>query len=96
MAEDIAFRIQLGLILPPIKEQVGSGLTDIFKELVNIVRSGNVEDDPDMSTDLAAIKEIFLKDMELYLEKELMPTITAELTSSPDSGNAKPADGGGS
>ena len=81
MAEDIAFRIQLGLILPKIKEKVGDELCGIVKELAGILQSGNVEGEGDIATDLNDIKEIFMKDMEIYLTKEVMPVISASLAS---------------
>ncbi|MCL6271848.1 hypothetical protein M3P05_18175 [Sansalvadorimonas sp. 2012CJ34-2] len=79
MSEDIAFRIQLGLILPKIKEKIGSDLTGIVQELAAILQSGSVDSEGDLEADLGAIKEIFMKDIEIYLDKEVMPVISASL-----------------
>ena len=92
MSEDVSFRIQLGLILPKIKEKVGSDLCAIVQELADILQSGNVEGESDIETDLAAIKEIFLKDMEIYLDKEVMPVISQSLQSASDA-NPEAEDG---
>ena len=42
MSEDLAFRIQLGLILPKIKSSISDDLMKIVKEVVNVVESGSI------------------------------------------------------
>ena len=74
--EDFAFKIQLGLILPKIKSQIGSGLSDITGELVNIVQAGADEGE---QVDLGMVKETMMKDLEIYLDREIMPAIDARL-----------------
>ena len=74
--EDFAFKIQLGLILPKIKGQIGSGLSEITGELVNIVQAGADEGE---DVDLAMVKETMMKDLEIFLDREIMPAIDARL-----------------
>ena len=74
--EDFAFKIQLGLILPKIKEGIGSGLSDITDELVKIVEAGL---DAEEKVDLDLVKETMMKDLEIYIDREVMPAIDARL-----------------
>ncbi|MEL7469054.1 MAG: hypothetical protein AAFN27_11405 [Pseudomonadota bacterium] len=74
--EDFAFKIQLGLILPKIKSQIGSGLSEITDELVNIVQAGADEGE---QIDLAMVKETMMKDLEIFLDRDIMPAIDARL-----------------
>ncbi|PVZ64353.1 hypothetical protein [Pelagibaculum spongiae] len=78
MSDDIAFKIQLGLILPKLKDKLAPDLTEIIKELVGIVSAGSLDEDE--AFDLAPIKEIIMKDLEIFLDKEILPPIQAELT----------------
>ncbi|MEM9059891.1 MAG: hypothetical protein AAGD13_05465 [Pseudomonadota bacterium] len=100
--EDFAFKIQLGLILPKIKSQIGSGLAEITDELVNIVQAG-IDEGEDI--DLAMVKETMMKDLEIHLDRDIMPAIDARLNppepeapAEEDSGEAAegeaPAEGG--
>ena len=76
MAEDIAFRIQLGLILPKIKESISNDLMKITEELVNIVQAGSLGDE---TVDLGAVKEILMKDLEIFVDNEIFPVIDRKL-----------------
>ena len=80
MSEDIAFKIQLGLILPKLKDKLSSDLTDIVRELVQIVSAGSIEED-DAALDIDSIKEVIMKDLEIFLDKEIFPVIEAEMKS---------------
>ncbi|MRI34021.1 hypothetical protein EOPP23_13575 [Endozoicomonas sp. OPT23] len=77
MSDDIAFRIQLGLILPKLKEKLAPSLTEIVTELVHIVNAGSLEEDSE--TDLGPVKEIMMKDLEIFLDKEILPVVEASL-----------------
>ena len=77
MSEDISFKIQLGLTLPKLKDKLSSDLTEIVRELVQIVSAGSVEDDD--SPDLDSVKEIIMKDLGIFLDKEIFPVIEAEI-----------------
>lgn len=74
--EDFAFKIQLGLILPKIKDGIGSGLAEITDELVNIVQAGLGEDE---KVDVGMVKETMMKDLEIYLDRHVVPAIDARI-----------------
>ena len=74
--EDFAFKIQLGLILPKIKDGIGGGLAEITDELVKIVEAGLDEGE---KVDVAMVKEIMMKDLEIYLDRSVMPAIDARV-----------------
>ncbi len=76
MSDDVAFRIQLGLILPKIQDKIGSDLSAIVDEVVKIVQAGSMGDEP---VDLAAIKEIVMKDLEIFLDSSVFPEIDKRL-----------------
>ena len=77
MSDDIAFKIQLGLILPKLKDKVSGELVTILRELVQIVSAGYVDDEE--KVDIEQIKEVFMKDLEILLDKEIFPIIEKEL-----------------
>ena len=74
--EDFAFKIQLGLILPKIKEKIGTGMSEITDELVNIVQAGLGDDE---KVDIAQVKETMMKDLEIFLDREVLPAIDARI-----------------
>lgn len=76
MSEDIAFRIQLGLILPKIKSSISKDIMKITDELVGIVEAGSLNDE---KVDLAAVKTILMKDLEIFVDTEIFPVIDAKL-----------------
>ena len=73
MADDIAFKIQLGIILPKLKDTVGDNLSAIIKELAGILQAGTLEGDEPISID--AVKEIIMKDLEIFLDDSIFPEI---------------------
>ena len=96
MSDDVAFRIQLGLILPKIKDSVGGDLGKIVDEVVNIVQAGTVDGG---QVDLGAVKEIVMKDLEIFLDMEVFPAIDQRLNPAqeqppavPDAGEADTAE----
>lgn len=76
MAEDIAFRIQLGIILPKLKDKLAGDLSEIVEELVTVVQAGtrNVED-----VSLDEVKALIMKDLEIFLDDTIFPPIEAKL-----------------
>ncbi len=70
--DEISFKIQLGLILPRMKEKIGSELTNIVEELVDIVKQGMRAED---EFEMAPIKEIIMKDFEIFLDDAILPDI---------------------
>ena len=76
MSDDIAFKIQLGLILPKLKEKVSKEMTDIIEELAGIVKAGSLEED---RVPMDAVKEIIMKDLEIFLDDSILPEIDKKL-----------------
>ncbi|MFC1816508.1 hypothetical protein ACFL0M_11375 [Thermodesulfobacteriota bacterium] len=76
MSEDLAFRIQLGIILPKLKEKISGSISEIVGELVTILKAGTHEGE-DLS--MEPIKEIFMKDFEIFLDDSILPDIEKQL-----------------
>ena len=76
MADDIAFKIQLGLILPKLKEKISADLSAIIEELAEIVKAGSLEDD---QVPMDAVKEIIMKDLEIFIDGSILPEIDKKL-----------------
>ena len=83
MAEDIAFKIQLGIILPKLKEKVAAEMSEIIEELVGIVQAGTLDED---QVSLDAVKEIIMKDIEIFLDSAIFPEIEQRLYPPQESG----------
>ena len=77
MSDDIAFKIQLGIILPKLKDTVGDNLSSIIEELVSILSYGTLEGED--KVELAAVKEIIMKDIEIFLDNDVLPALDAKL-----------------
>ncbi len=78
MSDDIAFKIQLGLILPKLKSQVSGELLTILRELVQVASAGHLDDDEPVA--IEQVKDLFMKDLEILLDKEVFPIIEKELS----------------
>ena len=76
MSEDLAFRIQLGLLLPKMKEKIADDLSTIVDELVNILKAGTREGE---ELSLEPVKEIIIKDFEIFLDDCILPDVEAKL-----------------
>lgn len=76
MSDDIAFKIQLGLILPKLKEKVSKEMTEIIEELAGIVKAGSPEGD---KVPMDAVKEIIMKDLEIFMDDSILPEIDRKL-----------------
>ena len=77
MSDDIAFKIQLGIILPKLKDTVGDNLSSIIEELVSILSYGTL--DGEDKVELSAVKEIIMKDIEIFLDSSILPALDAKL-----------------
>jgi hypothetical protein len=76
MADDIAFKIQLGLILPKLKDKISGDLSAIIEELAGIVKAGSPEED---KVPMDAVKEIIMKDLEIFLDGSILPEIDKKM-----------------
>ena len=76
MSEDLAFRIQLGLLLPKMKEKIAGDFSTIVDELVDILKAGTREGE---ELSLEPVKEIIMKDFEIFLDDCILPDVEAKL-----------------
>lgn len=76
MPEELAFRIQLGIILPKLKEKISGSVSEIVGELVTILEQGTREGE---ELSLEPIKEIFMKDFEIFLDDSILPDIEKKI-----------------
>lgn len=76
MSDDIAFKIQLGLILPKLKDKISGDMTAIIEELAEIVKAGSLGED---KVPMDAVKEIIMKDLEIFLDESILPEIDKKL-----------------
>lgn len=80
MSEDLAFRIQLGVILPKIREKMAADLTEIAEDVVRFVSEGSqtgdvLEADP--------IKNMILKDLDIFISGEILPAVMQKFAPAP-------------
>jgi hypothetical protein len=90
MADDIAFKIQLGLILPKLKEKISGDLSAIIEELAEIVKAGSSEGD---EVPMDAVKEIIMKDLEIFIDDTILPEIDKKMNP-PEENPEETADAG--
>lgn len=76
MSDDIAFKIQLGLILPKLQEKISADMSAIIEELAEIVKAGSLGED---NVPMDAVKEIIMKDLEIFLDESILPEIDKKL-----------------
>ncbi len=76
MSDDIAFKIQLGLILPKLQEKISADMSAIIEELAEIVKAGSLGEG---NVPMDAVKEIIMKDLEIFLDKSILPDIDKKL-----------------
>ena len=76
MAEDIAFKIQLGLVLPKLEEQLAPSLTGIIEEVMDHLKKGTLAEEEGPTPQ--DVKELILKDLEIFLDNSILPAIAAK------------------
>ena len=86
MSDDIAFKIQLGLVLPKLKDKISGDMTAIIEELAGIVKAGSLGED---KVPMDAVKEIIMKDLEIFLDESILPEIDKKLNP-PEEAAAEP------
>lgn len=80
MSEDLAFKLQLGIVLPKLREKIQADLTIIIDELVASLKSGTREGE---AFDVDPVKELILKDLDIFLSDDIFPGIVAKYTPPP-------------
>ncbi|WP_299009531.1 hypothetical protein [uncultured Shewanella sp.] len=76
MSDEISFRIQLGLILPKLQESLKDDLLKISQELMTIIKSGSLDD---QKVESEEIKNILMQDLEILVDRDIIPPIDAML-----------------
>lgn len=76
MSEDLAFRIQLGIVLPKMKEKIADDLSEIVGELVDTLKQGTLGDE---EITAEPIKEILMKDFEIFIDEAIMPDVEKKI-----------------
>ncbi|SHE43513.1 hypothetical protein [Vibrio gazogenes] len=91
MAEDIAFKIQLGLVLPKLEEQLASSLTSIIEEVMAHLKKGTLAEEEGPTTE--DVKDLILKDLEIFLDNAILPAIAAknQPAQAPEAAAAEPS-----
>lgn len=73
MSDDIAFKIQLGVILPKLKQSVSKNISTIIEEHVTLLREGTLADEE--PTSMEDIKGLVMQSLEIFLDSEVLPEI---------------------
>lgn len=68
--DNLAFKIQLGVILPQLEEKMSAATLEIFDNLLGFVQAGEVEGG---EINVDEVKEILVKDFEIFLDKKVIP-----------------------
>jgi len=76
MSDDLAFRIQLGIVLPKLKEKISADLAAIVDELVGILQQGTREGE---ELTVEPIKEILMKDLEIFVDECIIPDVQKKI-----------------
>lgn len=76
MSDNLAFRIQLGIVLPKLKEKISAELAAIVDELVGILQQGTREGE-ELTTE--PIKEILMKDLEIFVDECIIPDVQKKI-----------------
>ncbi|QFY43682.1 hypothetical protein F6R98_14475 [Candidatus Methylospira mobilis] len=80
MSDDLAFKIQLGVILPKMKEKLTTELSSIVEDVVKIVQAGNRAGEV---FEMEPVKQIILKDFDIFLTDCILPEIERKLAPAP-------------
>ena len=81
MSEDIVSKIQLGLILPKLKEKVQGELTTIIEEqIIGHSKNGTLDDEEPVT--IEAVKAVVMQNLETFLDKVVLPPIDKKINPS--------------
>lgn len=72
MSEDLAFKIQLGLVLPQMESKLSTELSSIVDSLVSTLKAGTDEGE---AIDMASVKDLIMKDFDIFLTNSILPKI---------------------
>ena len=66
----------MGLILPKLKNKISGDMSAIIEELAEIVKAGSLGEG---NVPMDAVKEIIMKDLEIFLDDSILPEIDKKL-----------------
>ena len=72
MSEDLAFKIQLGLVLPQMEDKLSAELSTIVENLVTTLKAGTAEGE---ALDMGSVKDLLMKDFEIFITNSILPPI---------------------
>ena len=72
MSEDLAFKIQLGLVLPQMEAKLSSELSTIVESLVTTLKAGTDEGE---ALDMGSVKDLIMRDFDIFLTNSIIPPI---------------------
>jgi len=77
MSDDIAFKIQLGILLPKLKSTIQSDLTTIIEDHIGLIKEGTLEGQEAAS--IEEIKGLMMQSLEIFLDNIIIPPIEAKM-----------------
>ncbi|MCW4628471.1 MULTISPECIES: hypothetical protein [Marinomonas] len=77
MSDNIAFKIQLGIMLPKLKSTIQTNLTSIIEDHINLVKEGTLEGEEAPSLD--DVKVLVMQSLEIFLDNVVLPSIDAKI-----------------
>lgn len=75
--DDFANKIQLGTFLLMMKDKIGDGLKEVVDEMIKVVEA-TLDKETDGEVDLAQIKSTMMKNLEVYIDREILGPIIDE------------------
>lgn len=73
MSADIAFKIQLGMVLPKLNTQISESLSAIVEEVMVHLKDGTLAAEDSVNID--EVKALFMKNLEIFLDTTILPPL---------------------
>jgi len=73
MSDDIAFKIQLGLVLPKLNAELGDSLSAIVEEVMVHLQQGTLAGQEPVNID--DVKALFMQNLEIFLDTTVLPPL---------------------
>lgn len=73
MSDDIAFKIQLGLVLPKLNAELSDSLSAIIEEVMVHLQQGTLAGQEPVA--IADVKALFMQNLEIFLDTTVLPPL---------------------
>jgi len=73
MSADIAFKIQLGMVLPKLNAQLTDSLSAIVEEVMVHLKDGTLAAEESVNID--DVKALFMQNLEIFLDTTVLPPL---------------------